>query len=140
MFHFVSTGKAAFLKEYEKAEQLANYMVCSVLFTQLVYVMLLAACYDLQFLLIFLSFSHKTQISRMLNIKACAFITIHDNPIGRTIGNQIEIEETIECLHGNIPDDIAELVSNFGMNKTYSNDFHRILHCVCLYVILRDIL
>jgi thymidine phosphorylase len=50
----------------------------------------------------------------MLNIKACAFITVHDNPLGRTIGNQIEIEETIEILHGNVPDDIAELVSNFG--------------------------
>jgi len=53
-------------------------------------------------------------ISKMLGIKAAVFITNHDNPIGKTIGNQIEIEETIECLHGNVPSDIAELTSHFG--------------------------
>ena len=34
--------------------------------------------------------------------------------MGRTIGNQIEIEETIECLHGNIPNDLSELTTSFG--------------------------
>ena len=42
------------------------------------------------------------------------FLTQHDNPLGRTIGNQIEIEETIECLHGNIPQDLEELVTKYG--------------------------
>lgn len=53
----------------------------------------------------------------MLDIKAAVFITNHDNPLGRAIGNQIEIEETVECLHGNIPHDLAELISNFGKKK-----------------------
>ena len=53
-------------------------------------------------------------ISKMLGIKAAVFITNHDNPLGKTIGNQIEIEETIECLHGNIPNDLAELTAQFG--------------------------
>lgn len=34
--------------------------------------------------------------------------------MGYAIGNQIEIEETIECLHGNIQPDIQELVTKYG--------------------------
>ncbi len=64
----------------------------------------------------------------MLGIKAGAFLTNHDNPYGRAIGNQIEIEETIECLHGNIPKDIEELVTVFGTvfglyNDNFKKDF-----------------
>ena len=33
---------------------------------------------------------------------------------GYGIGNQIEIEETIECLHGNLQPDIEELVCKYG--------------------------
>lgn len=54
------------------------------------------------------------EISKKLGFKAGVFLTQHDNPLGRTIGNQIEIEETIECLHGNIPHDLEELVTQFG--------------------------
>lgn len=50
----------------------------------------------------------------MLGIKAAVFITNHDNPLGRAIGNQIEIEETVECLHGNVPSDLHELITKFG--------------------------
>lgn len=46
--------------------------------------------------------SYMLQISKKLGFKAGVFLTRHDNPIGRTIGNQIEIEETIECLHGKL--------------------------------------
>jgi len=42
------------------------------------------------------------------------FLTQHDNPLGRTIGNQIEIQETIECLHGNTPTDMHELITKYG--------------------------
>ena len=34
--------------------------------------------------------------------------------MGDSIGNQIEIEETIECLHGNLRPDIEELVTKYG--------------------------
>lgn len=54
------------------------------------------------------------QISKKLGFKAAVFLTQHNNPLGRCIGNQIEIEETIECLHGNIPSDLAELVTKYG--------------------------
>lgn len=58
--------------------------------------------------------SYMVQIAKMLGIKAAVFITNHDNPLGRTIGNQIEIEETVECLHGNVPSDLHELITKFG--------------------------
>ena len=57
------------------------------------------------------------------------FLTQHDNPLGRTIGNQIEIEETIECLHGNIPQDLEELVTKYGnflkIHQFYSNSISK---------------
>ena len=54
------------------------------------------------------------KISNKLGFKAGVFLTRHDNPIGRTIGNQIEIEETIECLHGEMSKDMEELVTQYG--------------------------
>jgi len=54
------------------------------------------------------------QISKKLGFKAGVFLTQHDNPIGKCIGNQIEIEETIECLRGEISSDMSELVTKYG--------------------------
>lgn len=54
------------------------------------------------------------QICKRLNLKAGVFLTRHDNPIGTTIGNQLEIEETIDCLHGIMANDVQELVTKYG--------------------------
>jgi len=54
------------------------------------------------------------QISRKLGFKAGVFLTRHDHPLGYAVGNQIEIEETIETLHGNVLSDIEELVTKYG--------------------------
>lgn len=54
------------------------------------------------------------EICKKLGFKAGVFITQHDDPLGYLIGNQFEIEETIECLHGRLPDDIRELVTKYG--------------------------
>lgn len=40
---------------------------------------------------------------------ASALITAMDTPLGRKIGNFLEIEETLECLEGNAPKDVTEL-------------------------------
>ncbi len=41
--------------------------------------------------------------------KTIAYITDMNNPLGNTVGNWIEIEECIDCLHGNGPDDLMEI-------------------------------
>ena len=41
--------------------------------------------------------------------KATALITRMDTPLGKTVGNFLEIEETIECLQGKGPEDVMEL-------------------------------
>jgi len=58
--------------------------------------------------------NYMLQISKKLGFKAGVFLTRHDNPIGWAIGNQIEIEETIECLHGNMLEDMEELTCKYG--------------------------
>ena len=51
-----------------------------------------------------------------LGIKAVALITSMDAPLGRTIGNSVEIAESISCLNGKGPEDLKELVCEEGKN------------------------
>ena len=37
-----------------------------------------------------------------------------DSPLGSTIGNALEVAESLQCLHGKGPEDIMELVINLG--------------------------
>lgn len=46
--------------------------------------------------------------------KASAFITNMNTPLGRKIGNFLEIEETIDCLKGSGPSDVMELTYELG--------------------------
>lgn len=46
--------------------------------------------------------------------KASAFITNMNTPLGYKIGNFLEIEETLDCLKGNGPDDVMELTYELG--------------------------
>lgn len=41
-------------------------------------------------------------------------LTNMDEPVGHAVGNTLEIIETIECLKGNIPDDIKEIILGIG--------------------------
>ncbi|KAG9489750.1 hypothetical protein GDO78_005603 [Eleutherodactylus coqui] len=49
-----------------------------------------------------------------LGIPTIALITNMDTPIGRCIGNSIEILEALECLEGRGPEDLRELVLHTG--------------------------
>ena len=49
-----------------------------------------------------------------LGIKAVALITSMDAPLGRAVGNSVEVAEAISCLNGEGPDDLKELVCEQG--------------------------
>lgn len=58
-------------------------------------------------------------IGNGLGINTVALITRMDVPIGRNIGNALEVAESIQCLHGNGPRDVMELVINLGGQLLY---------------------
>ena len=49
------------------------------------------------------------ETAKAMGKKAAALITSMESPLGRKIGNFLEIEETIECLQGRGPADVMEL-------------------------------
>lgn len=49
-----------------------------------------------------------------LGIKAVALITTMDAPLGKAIGNSVEVAEAISCLSGRGPEDLKELVIKQG--------------------------
>lgn len=50
------------------------------------------------------------EAAKALGKSSCALITRMDVPLGFKVGNFVEIEETLECLEGQGPDDVMELV------------------------------
>ncbi len=46
--------------------------------------------------------------------KATALLTQMNTPLGRMVGNFLEIEETVECLQGKGPEDVMELTYALG--------------------------
>ena len=57
----------------------------------------------------------KTLAKTLVNIgesfgkQTIAYITRMDEPLGRTIGNWLEVEESIDCLRGEGPEDVMEI-------------------------------
>lgn len=54
--------------------------------------------------------------------KASAFITNMNTPLGRKIGNFLEIEETMDCLKGKGPADVMELTYELGAEMLVLGD------------------
>lgn len=54
------------------------------------------------------------QIGRLASKETVSIITNMNEPVGKTIGNTLEIIETIECLKGDIPEDIKEIITTIG--------------------------
>lgn len=63
-----------------------------------------------------LGFSCEKQVdaAKDLGLKMKCVITSMDQPIGRTVGNAVEIEESVACLKGSGPADLVELVTHLG--------------------------
>lgn len=53
-------------------------------------------------------------IGEMAGRETVCVITNMDEPVGYAVGNCLEIVETVECLKGNIPEDIKEIITTIG--------------------------
>ncbi|XP_067125227.1 thymidine phosphorylase-like [Centruroides vittatus] len=58
--------------------------------------------------------SSMVNVASSNGVKVTAFLTRMEAPIGKMIGNSLEIIETVQCLNGNSLYDIQELVEVFG--------------------------
>lgn len=54
------------------------------------------------------------KIGTLANKETVCVITSMDEPLGYAVGNILEIKEAVECLKGNMPDDVKEVVLNLG--------------------------
>jgi pyrimidine-nucleoside phosphorylase len=54
------------------------------------------------------------RVGGRLGLRTVAFLTDMDRPLGLTIGNALEIEESIDILKGGGPADVRELTVTFG--------------------------
>lgn len=55
------------------------------------------------------------ETGRAMGRKMGAIITDMDRPLGRTVGNSLEILETIQCLKGEGPSDVMEITMALGI-------------------------
>ena len=53
-------------------------------------------------------------IGKLAGRETVCVITNMDEPVGYNVGNTLEIIETIECLKGNMPEDIKEIITTIG--------------------------
>lgn len=54
------------------------------------------------------------KVGNGLGIRTAAVLSHMDAAIGRSIGNSLEVIESLETLKGNGPDDLMELVTTLG--------------------------
>ncbi len=53
-------------------------------------------------------------IGELANRETICVLTNMDEPVGKAVGNTLEIIETIKCLHGDMPEDIKEIILEIG--------------------------
>jgi thymidine phosphorylase len=56
----------------------------------------------------------QVKAGNVFGMKVSAFITNMDCPLGKAVGNALEVAESIDCLNNKGPQDLEELVVTFG--------------------------
>ncbi len=56
---------------------------------------------------------------KKLGYKACALITDMNVPLGRKVGNWLEVEESLDALEGRAPEDVMDLTLNLASHMLY---------------------
>ncbi len=55
-----------------------------------------------------------TRVGTLMGKKVAAFVTDMDVPLGRAVGNAVEVRSALDCLDGKGPEDVMELVRTLG--------------------------
>lgn len=53
-------------------------------------------------------------VAKGVGVATTALLTSNDSPIGRTIGNALEVQEALDCLRGEGPEDLRQIVVQLG--------------------------
>lgn len=56
----------------------------------------------------------QVRVGAGLGLQVAAALTAMDNPLGRTVGHTLEVEEALLCLDGAGPRDLRDLVIRLG--------------------------
>ncbi len=64
-------------------------------------------------------------VGKAYGVRVVAHLTSMDQPLGLKIGNWLEIEECMDCLHGQGPDDLRLLVLELGAEMLWSGGYCR---------------
>lgn len=54
------------------------------------------------------------EIGKLANKETVCILTNMEEPLGYCVGNTLEVKEAIECLKGNMPEDVKEVVLTLG--------------------------
>jgi len=56
----------------------------------------------------------QVMVSKHQGIKTTALLSKMDSPVGNAVGHALEVAEAVNCLHGNGPRPLVDLITMLG--------------------------